>query len=64
MTAQELLRRAEEILLAKRHIRLEQASANALNEAVSEACMLAVAPKWVDAERARAGKKRAAYLSA
>ena len=63
MNAEQLIARAEQLLLAREHKQLEQASAVQLHEAVSAAAMEALAPVWTKKEKEREGRRRAAYIS-
>ena len=63
MTANELIRQAESILLTREHIALEKANAIQLHDAISSAAMTALTPDWIRCEEERAGKRQAYYLS-
>ena len=64
MNANELIARAETLLLTREHIALNQANAIQLHDALASAAMEALAPLWAEKERERAGKRQAYYLSA
>ncbi|MBQ8654679.1 MAG: glycogen/starch/alpha-glucan phosphorylase [Clostridia bacterium] len=63
MTATELIKLTESILLTQEHTTLEKANAIQLHNALSAAAMQALAPTWVKCEEERAGKRQAYYLS-
>ncbi len=64
MTADHLIARAEEMLLAREHCTFREANAVQLHDALSSAAMEALAPVWTEREKERAGKRQAAYISA
>ncbi len=64
MTSQELIARAEALLLTRAHIRLEDANAIQLHEALSTAAMEALTPAWIACEEQRKTQRQAYYLSA
>ena len=64
MNAQQLIARAEALLLTREHTTLPEADAAQLHDAVSSAAMEALAPIWAKKEKERAGKRQAYYLSA
>ena len=63
MNGTELIRRTEELLLTQSHKALREATAEELHNALSGACMEALAPVWSETEKAREGKRQAYYLS-
>ncbi len=63
MTANELLKQTEALLMMNDHVTLEKASATQLHNAISAAAMVALAPTWTACEEARDGKRQAYYLS-
>ena len=63
MNAEQLIARAEQLLLTREHKSLREADAAQLHEAVSAAAMEALAPLWAQAEKERACRRRAAYIS-
>ena len=63
-TAEHLIDRAEELLLAREHQTLLKADARQLHNALAWAAMEALSPLWMEKEKARAGKRQAYYLSA
>ena len=64
MTADHLIARAEEMLLAREHCTFREANAVQLHDALSSAAMETLAPVWTEREKERAGKRQAAYISA
>lgn len=62
--AQRILARAEQNLTRLYHIDPEQAGALQLHEALSQAVMEEIAPRWKACEEKRSGGKMACYLSA
>ena len=63
MTANQLIKATETILLTQAHKTLPEASAAELHNALGAACMEALAPVWARKEASRAGKRQAFYLS-
>ena len=63
MNAEQLILRAEQLLLTREHKTLEEANAVQLHEAVSAAAMEALAPVWAENEKQRTKKRQAAYIS-
>ncbi|MBQ8556928.1 MAG: glycogen/starch/alpha-glucan family phosphorylase [Clostridia bacterium] len=63
MTAKELIKQAEALLLMNDHVTLEEASATQLHNAISGAAMQSLAPVWVESEKKREGQRQAYYLS-
>ena len=63
MTANQLIKAAETNLLTQAHKTLPDATAAELHNALSAACMEALAPVWTKKEALRAGKRQAYYLS-
>ena len=64
MNANELIARAEMLLLTREHMALKEANAIQLHDALASAAMEALAPLWAEKEKERAGKRQAYYLSA
>ena len=64
MNADQLISRAEAVLLTRCHTSLENADAAQLHTALSAAAMEALAPVWSRREKERQGKRQAYYLSA
>ncbi len=64
MNAQQLIARAESLLLTRDHIALEEANAIQLHDALSSAAMEALTPTWIACEKERFGQRNAYYLSA
>ena len=64
MNAKELMKQTEMLLLTRDHVKLEDASAVQLHNALSTAAMEALSPCWVKCEEKRSGKRQAYYLSA
>ena len=64
MTAEQLIARAEALLLTREHKSLPEANAVQLHDALSSAAMEALAPLWTQKEKERAGSRQAYYLSA
>ncbi|MBE5797799.1 MAG: glycogen/starch/alpha-glucan phosphorylase, partial [Clostridiales bacterium] len=63
MTAAELIRQTEALLMMNDHVTLEKATAEQLHNAVSTAAMIALSPTWAACEEARSGKRQAYYMS-
>ena len=64
MNAKKLIERTEALLLTQSHVTLDKANAVQLHNALSSACMEALAPVWVKSEEKRLQKKQACYISA
>ena len=63
MTANQLIKATETILLTQAHKTLPEASAAELHNALGAACMEALAPVWARKEASRARQRQAFYLS-
>lgn len=64
MNTQELIARAETLLLTREHCKLQDANAVQLHDALSTAAMEALTPTWMACEQQRKDKRNAFYLSA
>ena len=64
MNANELIARAEALLLTREHIQLKDANAIELHDALSSAAMEALTPTWIACEEKRSTERNAYYLSA
>ena len=62
--AKDLVARADELVVSRYHVALEDASAVQLHEALSDAVMLRIAPRWADDAADRLDRRHALYLSA
>ena len=62
--AKDLVARAEELVMSRYHVPLKDATSVQLHEAVSDAVMLRIAPRWADDAAERLEHRRALYLSA
>ena len=62
--AKDLVARADELVVSRYHVALEDASAVQLHEALSDAVMLRIAPRWADDAANRLDRRHALYLSA
>ena len=62
--AKDLVARAEELVMSRHHVSLEDATTVQLHEAISEAVMLRIAPRWADDAADRLERRHAVYLSA
>ncbi len=62
--AKDLVARAEELVMSRHHVSLKKATAVQLHEAISDAVMLRIAPRWADDSADRLEKRHALYLSA
>ncbi len=62
--AKDLVARADELVAARFHTALENATAVQLHEALSDAVMLRIAPRWADDAADRLERRHALYLSA
>ena len=64
MESEQILSRAISLLKTYEHVTLEKANAVQLHDAISKACMEAVADQWIDSENQRRNGRQAFYLSA
>ena len=62
--AKDLVTRAAELVMSRYHVPLERATAVQLHEAISDAVMLRIAPRWADDAADRLTRRHAVYLSA
>ncbi len=64
INAEELISRAQCVLLTKYHKSMSEADAVQLHTAIAEAAMEALTPVWMKSEKARSQGREAAYFSA
>ena len=62
--AKDLVARAEELVMQRYHVSLRKATPVQLHEAISDAVMLRIAPKWADDAADTLERRHALYLSA